>query len=318
MKIIHRLIIFYFNISGVSNFQLRKEVKMSKIFLALNLLSYPVALVLNLSVPPSFISQNTRKEFRFPSGISNFLVIALSYLGMQYAVITLVCIYVPIFIRKKIERLTKISFKVARQFQVFPESTTTKQFVRKVLTLSFTCFTIGFISKLTFMFAVYKFSWQGCVLTILTDWFDNTGLASIISLGLFLVYYVFLLKALNFQIKNSLKIDLENLNYKLKIINELMTEFNKTFGFLLTALAFFAISLTIIRVNWEKIKTLENFKINFQFLIQLYLCTIAMFGIVKLNFEYKVYSIISTVPFFTGLIVFIIKPCQQLKNEVFC
>lgn len=247
MKIINKVLLCYFNLSGITNLSVhKKQVAISKTMISINLFTIPLlTLLLNLLAIPIESSKNINAS-KFASKI-------VSTFGIQYLIITIFTIYFCVWNQKNVLRLIQACIRLFNEFKLSTETVLFSRFEKRCYFNFFSTITVIFLTKMAF--ALASFRRHGLIPLFIFQWYENTALVFMIFVSFFPQFFLILLQHLNLQIETISKLKMrkvlsyDSLSLKFIGIHNLVAKFNKVFGLHLSMVSFFAIAVTTIRVR---------------------------------------------------------------------
>lgn len=254
MKTLEHFAVYYFNLAGITSLKVHgNNVRLSKFIILLNFLLYPAATILISFVFPSVVYDDIRDEITVLKGITKFYVLVMTSFSIQSQLVSIFCIYAPLWKRQEILKLIKNCVTTFHYFE--PSSETYKKF--KHICLKYCGFSIFLTYSLYLIdfFLTRKITWRSTLMSLLLMFYSNVPSNLIMFLGLFLFYFVFLMESLN-QKLTSIKDNEDTVNpsahnffsSSYSNLGKLLCEFHKVLGVLLTTIVAFYISTIVIEV----------------------------------------------------------------------
>lgn len=247
----YKFLVYFFNICGfLSVVNNENKLKISKSLILFNFVLNPLSFLVKMFLPLSFYTENFNYATYNMKGASIFLIATYNLMGLQIIVTSFLCSYVSVWKLKSILSYIDNCVKVFFKFKLFENSDITEKFERKCFKTFYLTVSCLICLKLLLYFSMYQLRWQAFLLFIVLHAEDNIANFYILFISFFLFYFLFLLQNLNDEIKNmdqSETKDYEIFLSKYLDIYRLITDFNKTFGFLLLVAT--ASSISIVTIN---------------------------------------------------------------------
>lgn len=200
-----------------------------------------IYLFLNKSVPKSIRDASKKPLLSHSSGETTFYFFVFYFMQIQLRIAAIIFVYRQLLLQRSIAKFFNNCLKLARNHQ---------------LRLDFGAFEIKFIkvfiagyatlvtSYTVQLFVFFDFDWQGLVSFVLYQ-FQGIIIFTYFNFISFCLYFLqFLFENISFKLKkNCLKgfnTSFHEISELFLATDQLLCEFNKTFGFLLSAMTFFA------------------------------------------------------------------------------
>lgn len=317
MKASIKFFVYFFNFHGILNLRIHKNsLKISKLLIIINLVITPYLCFIPFFLPLSIYVDYFKNEIIYIKGISKFLQATMIAILLQFYFITFCIFYMQLCNQKNILDLYSNCLRAFRYSKVEIEEKFLTSFRRSCWKTFRISIFISIFWNFISIISTLKPKFPSLLVLLLFNWNMNTVTYFAAFVSIFLNYFLCLLKVLNFKVENLLRRNLESQSLLTEFMNlyDLVKEFNKIFGLLLSLVVLFLVSNSTIRVN-AKINFIKEKKLKFVF-SQLYLSATSFRGNMTLSWETKLGNLLSFSPYLLILVCLVIAPCRRIQLEV--
>lgn len=235
MKVAYRLIIYFFNFAGITNFSICGDsLNISRIMIFYNLISFPTVTYITTFFITFFYSKALNKDLVNLGSISQFSLAVIGLQAFQTVFTNVSCIYVQIWKRKKVLRIIEKCVKCSKLFNLASDAETLHKFEKKCFHTFCSTLSVIFSFHLISFFATMEVELVNIFVYSLFHWHDNIVLWFLTFISMFLRYFKYLLMSISLKLETSINSNYEELMDQFLIVSELLHEFNDVFNLLLS------------------------------------------------------------------------------------
>lgn len=256
MKAHYKYLLIFFNFHGILSLKIKNNnLTVSKFLVFLNFLLIPFISTILFLFYPVLFSDVFDLNITVILNISEFMSIALAALAVEYYLVIILVIYVQIWNRRKILIFIQTCLKVSKMLKLQPRSKVFKDFENACINKLVASLFIISVHKTLFFLLTTTRTVKSFFIFIILDWNEHIFLYFIFFCFIIISFFEVAVQSLNEEIenidklfrdkKNICDLILKNLEYLSKVTNN----FNKIFGFLISFVTTYLVSVLTIRVR---------------------------------------------------------------------
>lgn len=250
---LHKFLVFFYNLFAVTSVGFDGDrFKISKLAFVKNFLLLPVFFTFfGKSLPRSFTQASSEQgQFSIDKPVTIFYLFVFQTLMLHYRVTSAFVVYFPLWKQKKIVEFLN---NCCRFYQKYKFELDFEKFERRVVTFSFAAFLTLFVCYTVELFAIFTPTWGGLVRSSIFHFNGficfccSSFIWSVLLLFLFVLQSVAEKLALMHKNKQKANFQVEIFDLTLAV-DELLTEFNETFGLLFSVMTVGIMVTTVVKV----------------------------------------------------------------------
>lgn len=308
---------FFFNIFNISCLTITgSELKVSKFVALKNFLILPVVITVMESVPNDIIVAGFRLDVQRVHGLTLFFVLSYSTMIISNYFMMFICIYIQFWRRYELKALVDSCIEFYRKHRldtcalVETEKMRTKHKLQALILLMTLLYFMEFTSMM-------NLNWEGILMFLFNLQNGFVLFPFFLLVNCFISFFLTSIECLNLRLEKLAHAEFKEENF-IQILtffsdlHNLIEEFHRVIGFLMSFIVAIVTTTQIIRVN----ATVKLCATNLESHFQLYLIAVAIRGLVTMTIRTKFLNLSLCASLLLTTLQLVLIPCEKLSKTV--